>query len=217
MSELPQHFDRSKFGIQNYDPIDPASGRIRSLREMMEPQQRAARAAQIATALAKQKTEAAKSETQKRIDQAEAAHADARFQGDKQRMAMWRDHLESLKGKLADEQAQAEKVKLFDANPQIKLIRQTVGVDSLAHLFPASDRAEIETLYAISQSNDYPTPESLIADYSYHYDQLHSHNLKVERQREADLAESAAKATVEHANAAVRLAKLEQAKGGPSE
>jgi hypothetical protein len=211
MTQLPDHYDKSKMGILP-GWIDEKTGRLRSLREMQEPQQRAAHAAQIASAVARQNADAAKGETQKRLEAAEKAYADAKFQADRPRMAMWKDHIETLTGKLEGEAATAAKAAAFDAHPQVKLIRQTVSVDSLMHLFPASDRTGVETLHAISQSNEYPTPESLVADYQYHWDQLHSHNLAVEQQRANELGLAAAKADVEHAHAQVRLAELAQAK-----
>jgi hypothetical protein len=192
--------------------IDPQTGRIRSYAEIMEPKLRAQRGAQIADALARHEAEGRKTETEKRLEQARAALKDAKFQGDRERMALWRDHIEALTEQYEGEKAQAKREADFASNPRIAGIRSTVSVDSLALLFPASSRVDIETLHAISQSNSYPDSASLINDYDEIWDRLHAENLAAETAKSAELAQTAAKANMEHAESKARLAELAVAK-----
>jgi hypothetical protein len=104
--------------------IDPATGRIRPYAEIAEAELRAKTAAHNAQKLAAQETEAAKSDTQKRVERFQAEYDHARRNDDHGRAKFYKGHVDSLKDQLATERAAEAKAKAFAADRRIALIRQ---------------------------------------------------------------------------------------------
>jgi hypothetical protein len=194
--------------------IDPVTGRIRSYREMNEPHVRAAKGAEIASSIARREAEAQKPETQKRLESAKRALADAKFQGDKARIAMWRDHVADLSEKLESEQAAERKAEAFAKDRRIALIREEADLIARSGqaLLPNSSQVDRDTLVAIARSESYPDPDSQFRDFKELSDRLTDVEIEAERVKASDAAIEAARQGLTAAESKVRTAELEQAR-----
>jgi hypothetical protein len=189
------------------------SGNLRSLAQVLEAKNRAARAAEIARDVARKEAEALKSETQKRLDNAQKALADAKFTGDRSRIELWRDHVANLKDQVDIERRDAERKAAFAADRRIALIREEAGLieKSGASLYPSSDQTERDVLVQIARSNDWPDPESQYRAYREIAEQLDNREIEAARVRANEHAESMALAGAQHAESMARAAEIRQA------
>ena len=183
---------------------DARDGSIRPFKEVFEAEIRAKQAARIAQIHAEREAEAAKSETQKRVEHFQGEYDHARRNDDHHRAKFLKNHLDTLKDQLASERAAEAKAKAFAKDQRIALIREEA--DAIARsghvLLPHSSQIDRDNLVAIARSNDYPDPESQYRDFKELSDRLTDVELEAERVKQSD-------ATIEAARQELTLADVQ--------
>jgi hypothetical protein len=212
---LPQHYDKSKVGIPaNYNPVDPKTGKLRSLAEMQESALRARRGAKIASAIAKREADAKRTPNETRLQQAQAALKDAKFSGDKARIELWMTQVVELSELVVNDAAKAKRDAEFAADPRIKIIRDLAeGMKrSGSHIYPTTDTVELETLIAIATSDEWPTPQAQYEAFNELLSAVEDREIAAEKAKSEAAGMEAAKHSVTQAKADIKVAELEQSR-----
>lgn len=191
--------------------IDPATGAIRPLSQILDAEQRAKFAARTATVLSEREAEAAKSETQKRVEHFQREYDHARRNDDHTRAKFLKNHLTTLQDQLASERATEAKIKAFAADRRIQLIRQEADAiaQSGARLLPHSSQLDRDNLVAIARSNDYPDPESQFRDFKELSDRLTDAEIVAEQQKQSAAQVEAARHELTAAQSRVQESELQ--------
>jgi hypothetical protein len=191
--------------------IDPVTGAIRPLSQLLEAEHSAKFSARQAEILATQATEAAKSQTQKLVERFQAEHDHARRNDDHARAKFWKPQLDKVKDQLASERAVEAKAKAFAGDRRIALIRTEADLiqRSGVHLLPNASQIERDNLVAIARSNDYPTPEAQYRDFKELSDRLTDVELEAERVKQSDAQIEAARQELAAATSRVQQSELE--------
>jgi hypothetical protein len=186
-------------------------GSIRPLSEILEAEHNAKFAARQAAILAKQETEAAKSETQKRVERVEHIYAEAKRNDDHARAKYFKSHLDTLKDQLASERAAEAKAKLFAGDRRITLIREEAElIERSGHtLLRHASQVERDNLVAIARSNDYPDPQSQFRDFKALSDRLTDAEIEHERVKASDAEIERNRQGLTAAESKVRTVELE--------
>jgi hypothetical protein len=161
------------------DKARRSDGSIRPYSEVAEAELRAKQAARIAEIHAEREAEAAKSETQRRVDYFQREYDHARRNDDHARAKYLKNHLDTLKEQLATEHAAEVKAKAFAADRRIALIRQEAdAIAASGHeMLPHSSQLDRDNLVAIARSDDFPTPDAQYQSFRELADRLDAENL----------------------------------------
>jgi hypothetical protein len=191
--------------------IDPETGAIRPLSQILQAENSAKFSARQAEILAKQETEAAKSATQKRVEHFQGEYDHARRNDDHARSKFLKTHLDTLKDQLASERAAEAKAKLFAGDRRIALIREEAELIARSGhtLLPHASQIERDNLVAIARSNDYPDPQSQFRDFKELSDRLTDTEIEAERVKQSDAEIEANRQNVTLAESRVQQSELE--------
>src|SRR5438046_766314 len=96
--------------------IDPETGAIRPVSQILEAEHRAKFAARSAEILADQEAKAKRSKTQKLVDDTQRMYDEARHNDNRAQLPFWKNQLEKAKEQLASERAAEAKAKAFAAD-----------------------------------------------------------------------------------------------------
>jgi hypothetical protein len=186
-------------------------GSLRPYSEVAEVELRAKTAARYAQIHSERETEAAKSETQKRVEHFQGEYDHARRNDSHARAKFLKTHLDTLKDQLASERAAESKARQFAADPRIALIRGEADlIERSGHtLLPHAAQVDRDVLVSVARSESYPDPESQWQDYKQLADRLTDVELEAERVKQGDATIEAARQAVTLADSLVQQSELE--------